>query len=105
MFDNYIREQCCDKHIIRPIVRLHGRDGRVEAREALAAATGIVLRVMKRRVVRMIARLIARSIARIILIATLLLHRQILLHADHSVVVVMMGEYGCHQHHNVDKKQ
>jgi len=36
---------------------------------------------------------------------TLLFYRQVLLHANHSVGVMMMGNNRCHQHNNVDKKQ
>lgn len=49
--------------------------------------------------------MIGRMMIAGLMVGTWLLHRQILLHADHSVVVVMMGEYGRYQHDDVDKKQ
>jgi hypothetical protein len=33
---------------------------------------------------------------------TLLFYRQVLLHANHSVGVMVMGNNGCHQHYDVD---
>jgi hypothetical protein len=36
---------------------------------------------------------------------TLLFYRQVLLHANHPVGMMMMGNNRCHQHNNVDKKQ
>lgn len=35
----------------------------------------------------------------------LLLNWQVLLHANHSVGMMMMGKNSCYQHDNVDKKQ
>ena len=38
-------------------------------------------------------------------VGALLLYRLVLLHADHPVGVVVMGNNGGYQHDNVDKKQ
>lgn len=86
MFDNDIGEQRSDKYIIRIAIAVYGWDGRLKACQTLAVATGVALRMM-------------------MVLGALLLYGQVLLHANHSVRVVMMGNNGCHQHDNVDKKQ
>lgn len=86
MFDNDIGEQRSDKYIIRTAIAVYGWDGRLKACQTLAVATGVALRMM-------------------MVLGALLLYGQVLLHANHSVRVVMMGNNGCHQHDNVDKKQ
>ena len=85
MFDNDIGEQRSDKHIIRTAIAVYGWDGRLKACQTLAVATGVAPLMM--------------------VLGALLLYGQVLLHANHSVRVVMMGNNGCHQHDNVDKKQ
>lgn len=86
MFDNDIGEQRSDKYIIRTAIAVYGWDGRLKACQTLAVATGVALRMM-------------------MVLGALLLYGQVLLHANHSVRVVMMGDNGCHQHDNVDKEQ
>ena len=86
MFDNDIGEQRSDKYIIRTAIAVYGWDGRLKACQTLAVATGVALRMM-------------------MVLGALLLYGQVLLHANHSVRVVMMGNNGCHQHDNVDKEQ
>lgn len=86
MFDNDIGEQRSDKYIIRTTIAVYGWDGRLKACQTLAVATGVAPRMM-------------------MVLGALLLYGQVLLHANHSVRVVMMGNNGCHQHDNVDKKQ
>ena len=66
---------------------MYGWHRRLETRQTLVAATRIVCRVV------------------MMMHGALLLYRQVLLHANHSVGVVVMGDNGCHQHDNVDKKQ
>lgn len=85
MFDNDIGEQRSDKYIIRTAIAVYGWDGRLKACQTLAVATGVAPLMM--------------------VLGALLLYGQVLLHANHSVRVVMMGNNGCHQHDNVDKKQ
>ena len=85
MFDNDIGEQRSDKYIIRIAIAVYGWDGRLKACQTLAVATGVALRMM-------------------MVLGALLLYGQVLLHANHSVRVVMMGNNGCHQHDNVDKE-
>lgn len=84
MFDNDIGEQRSDKYIIRTAIAVYGWDGRLKACQTLAVATGVAPRMM-------------------MVLGALLLYGQVLLHANHSVRVVMMGNNGCHQHDNVDK--
>ena len=85
MFDNDIGEQRSDKYIIRTAIAVYGWDGRLKACQTLAVTTGVAPLMM--------------------VLGALLLYGQVLLHANHSVRVVMMGNNGCHQHDNVDKKQ
>ena len=85
MFDNDIGEQRSDKYIIRTVIAVYGWDGRLKACQTLAVTTGVAPLMM--------------------VLGALLLYGQVLLHANHSVRVVMMGNNGCHQHDNVDKKQ
>lgn len=85
MFDNDIGEQRSDKYIIRTAIAVYGWDGRLKACQTLAVATGVAPLMM--------------------VLGALLLYGQVLLHANHSVRVVMMGNNGCHQHDNVDKEQ
>jgi len=87
MFYDYIREQRSDEYIIWVAIRMYGWHRRLETRQTLVAATRIVCRVV------------------MMMHGALLLYRQVLLHANHSVGVVVMGDNGCHQHDNVDKKQ
>ena len=87
MFYDYIREQRSYEYIIRVAIRMYGWHRRLETRQTLVAATRIVCRVV------------------MMMHGALLLYRQVLLHANHSVGVVVMGDNGCHQHDNVDKKQ
>jgi len=87
MFYDYIREQRSDEYIIWVAIRMYGWHRRLETRQTLVVATRIVCRVV------------------MMMHGALLLYRQVLLHANHSVGVVVMGDNGCHQHDNVDKKQ
>ena len=73
MFDNDIGEQRSDKYIIRTAIAVYGWDGRLKACQTLAVATGVALRMM-------------------MVLGALLLYGQVLLHANHSVRVVMMGK-------------
>ena len=85
MFDDRIRKQGGDEYVIRSAVRVHGGDGGVEAGHAFAAATCIACGVM-------------------MVVGALLLYRLVLLHADHPVGVVVMGNNGGYQHNDVDKE-
>lgn len=85
MFDDYIRKQSSDEYVIRAAISVEGRNRRVEARQAFATATRVILRVMV-----------------MVVHGTLLFNGQFLLHANHTVGMVMVGNNGCHQHDNVD---
>lgn len=81
-----MRKQSGNEQIMRSAVRLSRRSGRVEAGHAFAVAAGILSGM-------------------VVMCGTFGHFGQVLLHANHFVRMMVMGNNGNNQHENVDYKQ
>ena len=81
-----MRKQSGNEQVMRSAIRLSRRSGRVEAGHALAVAARVLSGI-------------------VVMCGTVGYFGQVLLHANHFVGMMVMGNNGNNQHENVDYKQ